>query len=617
MRDTFVVTDSNFDFSTVTNGAAIRVSPEIIDDLSIGGNHRRNDSRSKEFVDSIKAKGVLQSLTVRPNPLNKNRLELCAGYGRRNAAIQLGITDVPVVVFHYSDKEALEAQLAENKQRSDISIVDEADLAQSYYSLTNGDLKQAALTLGVSEAVFRDRLQLKRCTEEVLNALADPSNPLTAGHALVLSTFEDKMQNVTLDAIVKDPQTYTVKELKLRASKRLLPLSNAPFDKTECSTCIHNTGEQLSIMAFCDDGASDQKCSNPTCFDKKAKGWVATERKAAIQEKYGKTILWDVKPESDRVEVKADAVGEKQYQNGCLNCENKVNVVDDRPMRWGNFQLNQCIDTDCYKQCVRNLEEKRAEELSLRIEAEKEKVAAEKAAAEEKARLYREMMSGGDCSVDEMHDTVKEIELGVDNVVKQQQQEIERIQEQDVIAKQTSAQEDDNRLVLRGASAKRLGSDPQFRMALTLASLAHTTGYDGLGCEFGTLSQFVSISMTLTPQEIQAHMLRAVEFFAYESEKNNASELMIRALKETHDGKELAIQEWQPTNERLSIYNIMQIKQLCESSGFSVVYEQQKGDGSFEKLFKRKKGEITHEVSTFEYDWSDFAPKTLLKNFPK
>ncbi|WP_256385063.1 ParB/RepB/Spo0J family partition protein [Photobacterium toruni] len=608
-----IVTDANFDFSKIANGAAIRVDPTIIDDLSIGGNHRRNESRSEEFLDSIKTKGILQSLTVRPNPLNKNRLELCAGYGRRNAAIQLGISDVPVVVFHYNDKEALEAQLAENKQRSDISIVDEADLAQSYYSLTNGDLKQAALTLGVSEAVFRDRLQLKRCTEAVLDALADPSTPVTAGHALVLSTFDEKMQNITLDAIIKDPNTYTVKELKIRASKRLLPLANAPFNKTECATCIHNTGEQLSLMAFCDDNDSDQKCSNPACFDKKAKEWVATTRKSAIEEKYGKTILWDVKPESDRIEVKTDAVGEQQYNGGCLNCENKVNVVDDRPMRWGNFLLNQCIDTDCYKQCVRKRQEKEAEEERLQIAADKEKENAQKAAADEKSRLYREMLSGGDCSIKEMHDTVKTIDQGVDDVVKQQQQQIDDVKnEYEITAKQSTGQQQDNRLVLRTASAKRLSNDPQFRMALTLASLAHSTGYKELGSH-SSLTQLTATCMKLSIKDIQLHMTRAVEFFAYESEANNATDLMIHVLSQTDDSKTLATNEWQPTDARLSIYNIAQIKQLCSASGFAVAYEQQNGDGSFDKLFKMKKTDITKKISSFNYDWTDFAPKTLIK----
>lgn len=89
-----VVTDTNFYFSIVANGATLRVNPTIIDNLSIAGNHRHNNNRSQEFIDSIQAKGVLQSLTVHPNPLNNNRLELCAGYGRRNAAVQLGIKDL-------------------------------------------------------------------------------------------------------------------------------------------------------------------------------------------------------------------------------------------------------------------------------------------------------------------------------------------------------------------------------------------------------------------------------------------------------------------------------------------------------------------------------------------
>lgn len=94
-------------------------------------------------------------------------------------------------------------------------------------------------------------------------------------------------------------------------------------------------------------------------------------------------------------------------------------------MRWGNFQLNQCINTDCYKQCVRKRQEKEE---------------AEETAANEKYRLYREMLSGGDCSIEEMHDTVKKIDQGVDNVVKQQQKIDDVKNQYKIEAKQTTGQ---------------------------------------------------------------------------------------------------------------------------------------------------------------------------------
>lgn len=132
-------------------------------------------------------------------------------------------------------------------------------------------------------------------------------------------------------------------------------------------------------------------------------------------------------------------------------------------------------------------------------------------------------------------------------------------------------------------------------MALTLTSLAHSTGYKDLD-SYSSLSQLTSTCMKLSIKDIQSHMARAVDFFAYESEANNATDLMIHVLSQTDDSKTLATNKWQLTDARLSIYNLAQIKQLCSASGFAVTYEQQSGDGSFDKLFKMKNTEITKNI---------------------
>ncbi|MBO0217280.1 ParB N-terminal domain-containing protein, partial [Vibrio sp. Vb2880] len=84
------------------------------DDLTVGGNHRRKKERSEEFANNIQANGVIQSLSVRPHVDNPNRLELCAGYGRRDMALRFDLDSVPVIVNHYSAREALGIMYSEN-----------------------------------------------------------------------------------------------------------------------------------------------------------------------------------------------------------------------------------------------------------------------------------------------------------------------------------------------------------------------------------------------------------------------------------------------------------------------------------------------------------------------
>ncbi|MDH1472567.1 ParB/RepB/Spo0J family partition protein [Shewanella sp. GD03713] len=570
---------TDFDFTALPDGTPIRVSPLLIDDLSVGGNKRRKKERNADFKESIRTKGVIQSLSVRPNVNNPHRLELCAGYGRRDAAIEFGLSDVPVIVKHYGDKEAVATMLTENKERENISIVDEADLAQSYLSLHDGDYSSAATHLGLSEKVFRERLQLKRLTDNVLDKLADDSNKFTLGHALILSTFDEETQEKTLSAILADPATYTVKELKLRASKRQLPLATAPFDTSECKTCQHNTGEQFDLLG---DGEVEANCSLASCFNEKAQDWVRTKRVTELEEKFGRVILWEAKPEADRRTVESKLVGEKQFSDGCMNCENKCVVVDDRPMRWGQHIENQCIDTDCFNTCANN--HKNAQEA--------EKKAAQKAERDEaKGSRSQGNSTKGKTS------TVVTTEVSP------------------IMRKTSSAVMEDYRAQLRMSSSQVVITDPQFRLALALGSLCDLSNYEPeiykqQNDRFMSFNDRVLLYMTLDVNTIQSEMGKAVLHHATVGGKESTSptDLMIRALAQRDDGIAVATKDWNPSKKRLEMYNIAQIQQMCKDSGFELAYVAEHGEVGISALFKNRKEDIINGVMAFKFDWTHYAP---------
>jgi ParB family chromosome partitioning protein len=77
-----------------------------------------------ELADSIRTKGVLQPILVRP--AGAGRYEIVAGERRWRASQMAGLHEIPVVVRSLSDSDGFEAALIENIQRADLNLMEEA-----------------------------------------------------------------------------------------------------------------------------------------------------------------------------------------------------------------------------------------------------------------------------------------------------------------------------------------------------------------------------------------------------------------------------------------------------------------------------------------------------------
>ena len=76
-----------------------------------------------ELANSIRAKGVIQPLIVRPKG---DVYEIVAGERRWRASQMAQLHEVPVVVREFSDTEVLEVAIIENIQRADLTAIEEA-----------------------------------------------------------------------------------------------------------------------------------------------------------------------------------------------------------------------------------------------------------------------------------------------------------------------------------------------------------------------------------------------------------------------------------------------------------------------------------------------------------
>ena len=81
----------------------------------------------KELAISIKSRGLLQPVIVRPHPDRSSQFQLIAGERRWRAAQMAALHEISAIILNFEDKEAAELSLIENIQRRDLSVIEEAE----------------------------------------------------------------------------------------------------------------------------------------------------------------------------------------------------------------------------------------------------------------------------------------------------------------------------------------------------------------------------------------------------------------------------------------------------------------------------------------------------------
>ncbi len=151
--------------------------------------HGFGEEELKNLADSIREKGVLQPLLVRPLADGEGQFEIIAGERRWRAAQLAQVHELPVIVRDFDDRETLEVALIENLQRQDLSPLEEAEgykRLQDEFSHTQEALADA---LGKSRPHVANMLRLLALPEAIKTMLDD--GRISAGHARALLGAED------------------------------------------------------------------------------------------------------------------------------------------------------------------------------------------------------------------------------------------------------------------------------------------------------------------------------------------------------------------------------------------------------------------------------------------
>ena len=134
-----------------------------------------------ELANSIKKKGIIQPIAVRPNKTENGKYEIVAGERRWLAAQKAGLHEIPVVILDLSDVESLEVAIVENIQRDDLSPIEEARGYKRLFQEFKYDHESISKLMSKSRSHVSNTLRLLTLPIDVIGMLEEGS--LTSGQA--------------------------------------------------------------------------------------------------------------------------------------------------------------------------------------------------------------------------------------------------------------------------------------------------------------------------------------------------------------------------------------------------------------------------------------------------
>ncbi len=155
----------------------------------------RNPRRSfsevelKELAESIRMRGVIQPVVVRPLPNVPGTYEIVAGERRWRAAQIAGHTEIPIVVLHLDDKASLEYAILENVQRADLNAIEEASGYERLMNEFKYTQRELAEILGKSRSHLANTLRLLQLPPVIQDRVVNAE--ISAGHARALLSVRD------------------------------------------------------------------------------------------------------------------------------------------------------------------------------------------------------------------------------------------------------------------------------------------------------------------------------------------------------------------------------------------------------------------------------------------
>ena len=187
----------------------------------------------QELAASLRNRGMLQPLIVRPHPSDRGLYQIVAGERRWRAAQIAQLHEVPVIVRDLNDTEVLEVAIVENIQRSDLNAIEEAASYRQLMDRFGHTQEKLAEALNKSRSHIANLMRLLNLPDQVQAWLRE--GKLTAGHARALVTASNAV-DLARKVIERNLSVRETEELVRRQAAGAAAKSKRPQSEKDADT---------------------------------------------------------------------------------------------------------------------------------------------------------------------------------------------------------------------------------------------------------------------------------------------------------------------------------------------------------------------------------------------
>ena len=313
----------------------------------------------EELVSSVRAKGILSPILVRPI---KNYYEIIFGERRFRASCVvakenggMATAKIPAMVREMSDDDAFDACLIENLQRKDLTELQEANTFKTWVDRRAKKDRKADVIQDLAERTgkgaryIRRRIAILALPPEVLKAW--DKGEITIGHCEQLLRLGDEKKVDEYFGRARSWDGYSVARMRKEIDELSIELQHAAFDleKAGCNSCESNTEVQKQL--FGDElAASKTACLNPKCFKKNQNEGLLANWEKKFKKRYGGTNGFrfyegDGNPKHQAFGKDHYGCKQKEPAEKCADCKDFVTVLEIS----GKVHCKQaCLNEKCY-----------------------------------------------------------------------------------------------------------------------------------------------------------------------------------------------------------------------------------------------------------------------------
>ena len=210
-----------------------------------------NKESINELAASIKSKGLVQPILVRPSEKNPGDYEIIAGERRWRAAQIAQLHEMPAVIKNLNDVESLEIAIIENVQRSDLTVIEEAAGYKKLIESYGHTQEQLSEIVGKSRSHVANIMRLLTLPQSIQDMITE--GKISAGHARAImnSAFPEKLaekivsENLSVreaESIAKQGKNQ-IKKVRLK-DPDTVDLENSLSQKLGLSVEINHKGKK-------------------------------------------------------------------------------------------------------------------------------------------------------------------------------------------------------------------------------------------------------------------------------------------------------------------------------------------------------------------------------------